>query len=141
MTARRADGFTLLEVLIALAISAIALGILGALVESGLGIVGHAEEYIEATQRAQSRLEQVGAAIPLVPGEQSGDDGGGFSWDVTIAAPTTEAAPAAPAPAGLLARPALYDVTVRIGWGKGTGARNVVLRTQRVGPVVVAGHG
>jgi general secretion pathway protein I len=94
VTARRPPGFTLLEVLVALAIGALALGALGALVSEALGNVGHAEEYIEATQRAQSRLEQVGTALPLTPGEQSGSDGGGFSWTVAISPPHIHVAPA-----------------------------------------------
>ena len=36
--------------------------------------------------RAQSRLASIGVLTPLQPEQLSGDDGGGFHWQVDIAA-------------------------------------------------------
>src|SRR5262245_58465334 len=77
-------GFTLIEVLVALAVAALGLAVLMAAIGVGLGNARLAERYLEATSRAQSHLAQVGVSLPLSPGEQSGDDGGGFSWLVRI---------------------------------------------------------
>ena len=82
---RREGGFTLLEVLVAFAIAAAALT---ALTQGALGglhsvrVSGHVQE---ATSRARSRLATLGRGVPLAPGEQEGDDGGGFRWRQRVA--------------------------------------------------------
>ena len=81
-------GFTLIEVIVALAIAAVGLGALLAAVSQGLGNATAADRFIEGTRRAQNRLALVGTVQPLVPGERSGDDGDGYAWDVQIAQPT-----------------------------------------------------
>ena len=49
-----ASGFTLIEVLVALAIAGMGLAALLVAVNQGLAGVGSADQYIEATRRAQS---------------------------------------------------------------------------------------
>ena len=51
---RPAAGFTLIEVLVALAIAALGLGALMAAAGTGLGNATLADQYIEATRRAQA---------------------------------------------------------------------------------------
>ena len=124
---RREAGFTLLEVLVAFAIAAAALT---ALTQGALGglhsvrVSGHVQE---ATSRARSRLATLGRGVPLLPGEQEGDDGGGFRWRqrVAPAGDTLLAGPGA-------ARPVLLDVSVAVSWRLDGRAREVVLRTQRL---------
>lgn len=121
------DGFTLLEVLVAFAIAAAALtaltqGALGGL--QSVRVSGHVQE---ATSRARSRLAVLGRAAPLAPGEQEGDDGGGFRWRQRVA-PVGDPLPAARGEA----RPALFDVSVAVSWRLDGGAREVVLRTRRM---------
>ena len=124
---RREAGFTLLEVLVAFAIAAAALT---ALTQGALGglhsvrVSGHVQE---ATSRARSRLATLGRGVPLLPGEQEGDDGGGFRWRQRVA-PAGDPLPAA---AGA-ARPVLLDVSVAVSWRLDGRAREVVLRTQRL---------
>lgn len=131
-----ASGFTLIEVLVALAIAALALVMFAAAVGTGLGNAALANQYIEATRRAQSRLALVGTAFPLVPSDQSGDDGGGFSWRVRISAPAQHTT----VPSAGQTVPAAYTVEVSISWHAGAKLENVTLQTQRLG-LAVAGNG
>jgi general secretion pathway protein I len=126
-------GFTLIEVVVALAIAALALSALMAAASTGLDNATLAGRYIEATRRAQSLLAQSGVTIPLRPGEQSGDDGGGFSWHVRISQPLTRAA--APESSNLPPL-GLYTVQVTIGWRSGATTKNVSLQSQFLGRIV-----
>ena len=126
-------GFTLLEVLVAFAIAAAALA---ALTQGALGglqsvrVSGHVQE---AVARARSRLAVLGHAVPLAPGEQEGDDGGGFRWRQRVTpVGDPQPAPTGAAPPGA-ARPVLLDVSVAVSWRLDGRAREVVLRTRRLG--------
>jgi prepilin-type N-terminal cleavage/methylation domain-containing protein len=129
----RASGFTLIEVIIALAIAGLGLGVLMAAAGTGLGQSNFADQYIEATRRAQSHLAGLGVLTPLRPGTQSGDDGGGYSWQVR----TSQAAMHAGAAPGAAAQNplGLYTVEVTLTWHSGMGTRSVTLRTQRLAHV------
>lgn len=126
----RAEGFTLIEAVVALAIAALGLAMLMAASSTGLNNAGIADQYIEATRRAQSHLALVGTALPLLPSDQSGDDGGGFSWRVRISPPVVHDAP----PPGTLPGPASYTVDVVISWLNGSKTKSVTLQSQRLGP-------
>src|SRR5712691_11193481 len=73
-------GFTLLEVVVALAIAALALVTLFQTGSGGLFAADTAARIDEAIERAQSHLAAVGRAGPIAPGELTGDDGGGYRW-------------------------------------------------------------
>lgn len=121
----RRRGFTLIEVLVAFAILAMALAAMFQLFSGGLGAIGTAERYSMATMLARSVLDDVGAEIPLIPGEQGGDLDDGFSWLVRIErSATINAVPSAEQ----LYVP--YDVAVEISWGRG---HTFTLRTLRLG--------
>lgn len=129
-----ARGFTLIEVIVALAITALGLVAILAAARTGLGGTTLSGRYVEATRRAQSHLAEIGIAGPLVPGARSGDDGGGYSWRSLVAAPAVT-----PVPAGV-PMPGLYDVEVDISWQDGGSVRGVTLRSQRFG-YATAPHG
>ena len=128
--AARDAGFTLLEVLVAFAIAALALGVLFEGAVGGIRSTRVADRTAEALSRAQSHLAAVGEGIPLGPGTQGGDDGGGYRWSVRIR--TARAASTG------TTRVVLYAVQVTESWGEGSGGddgggRSVVLRTERLG--------
>src|SRR5437764_8581843 len=77
---RRMRGFTLLEVVVAVAIAGLALVGLFQAGSGGLFSVDAAGRTDEAVDRAQSHLAAFGRAGALVPGEIEGDDGGGYHW-------------------------------------------------------------
>jgi len=77
-------GFTLLEVMVALVIAALASLVLYQAGFSGAAGAATAARYQQAIARAQSRLSSVGPLTALQPGEWRGDDGGGFTWQLVI---------------------------------------------------------
>jgi general secretion pathway protein I len=107
---RRAAGLTLIELLVAFAIAALALGALLQLFSSGLGSLRRVERRTEATLLARSLLDEVGADIPLTPGERSGTSATGFAWRLRIV-PSGAVSPAAGSDRPLL----LYEVSVSVG--------------------------
>ena len=78
-------GFTLLEVMVAFIIAAIASLLLYRAAFGGASESTAAALYQQATVRAQSRLASIGTLTALHPARLSGDDGGGFRWQVVIA--------------------------------------------------------
>jgi general secretion pathway protein I len=122
-------GFTLFEVVVALAIAALGLSVLLAAASTGLGGAGLANQYTEATRRAQSHLAQLGVIAPLAPGLRSGDDGGGYAWETRIAPPVVHAGVGNSAPAL-----GLYSVEVSVSWQSGGQVRRVSLQSLRIGP-------
>lgn len=126
-------GFTLIEVLIAFLIAAMAVA---ALVRATTGAVMSsrvAGRYDEAVARAQSHLAALSAS-PLTDSDRQGDEGGGFHWRVRVAA----AGAAHPArqfraiPQGAVT---LYRITVTLTWTEAGRSRAVQLDSARLGPV------
>ena len=131
MTARRTRerGFTLIEVLVAFAIAAMALGLLFQAASSSGNAARQAGNYEEAVSRAKSHMAALGRESDIAPGEQSGDDGGGYRWRTSIT-PSAVAQP--PQDANPNARLTLYNVEVSVSWTDGSHPRSVVLHTQRL---------
>jgi general secretion pathway protein I len=161
-------GFTLLEVLVAFAIAALALTVLLRATGTGLAETRVAARYDEAIVRARSHMAAVGRNAALTAGDTTGDDGGGFRWRLSVrplasAAPAPTGAPDDPAVAGApaqgaspagAAQPAgaqggggaaappptlaLFAVEVGIAWTEDRRRREVVLRSERLGVMAVA---
>ena len=130
-------GFTLLEVLVAFLIAALALGELFSVAASDLHSVAVAGRYEEAVSRARSHLAATGLDGTLVAGEQQGEDGGGYHWAVRVAQVAAAAPPASASALALAqqgARAALYLVIASVSWREGGRARSVRLTTERVAP-------
>src|SRR5262250_790806 len=107
-------GFTLLEVVVALAIAALALVGLFQAGGGGLFAVDTAARAEEAVERAQSHLAAVGRDAALIAGEYTGDDGGGYRWRLRVQPTATREALS---PVGdPTANPTLYSVEVAIFW-------------------------
>ncbi len=81
---RRGGGFTLLEVLIAFVILAVALVALIRAFSSGLRGLDAAEAAAVALQHARSKIEEVGTVIPLEAGEYGGEFEDGTRWSIAI---------------------------------------------------------
>jgi general secretion pathway protein I len=115
---RRDGGFTLLEVMVAFVIASLATLVLYRAAFNGAGQAAVAARTQEAVVRAQSRLAAIGVLTTLRPEALSGDDGGGFRWQLRIA------------PAQSNGALTLYDVQVTEIFGN----REVRLTTTRLGP-------
>ena len=133
---RRDGGFTLLEVVVALAIAGLALAALFSGATTGLWSSRVSGDTMEAMSLARSHLAEVGHATPLSPGVRSGDDGRGFNWRLRISAlarlPLLQAG--ADATAGRqLPQIVLFGVAVEESWSTDGGTRQVELASRRVG--------
>lgn len=125
---RTERGFTLLEVLIAFTIAALALGLLFRAASGGLLSVETAGKYEEAVSRARSHLAAIGGDTALAPTDSNGDDGGGYRWHLRITPEARgQSEPNGPPP------PILYAVVVSISWRDAGRDRDFVLRSERMG--------
>lgn len=140
---KRARGFSLIEVLVAFALLAVALGILLAILSGGLAQVRQSGDVTEATLHAQSLLEQRIAMAPLEPGSDQGElDDGRYRWRLEITevpdpAPVadadTDAPPIETVGLQLASAPKVYRLQLDVGWGdQDEPARSLRLATLRV---------
>ncbi|MBV8889098.1 MAG: prepilin-type N-terminal cleavage/methylation domain-containing protein [Alphaproteobacteria bacterium] len=124
-----ADGFTLLEIVVALAIAGFfVIGLFHA-GSGGLLAVDIAGRTEEAVERAQSHLAALGRNAALMPGDLDGEDGGGFRWRLQVRPLLSRPADTAAGTAGS----SLFDVEVTISWTAGGREHSVALKTLRLG--------
>src|SRR5271170_2343571 len=124
-------GFTLLEVVVAVAIAGLALVGMFQAGSGGLFAVDTAARAEEALQRAQSHLAAVGRDAALVEGDASGDDGGGYRWRLQVQPAAQRQGVAAD---GVTPQNAtLFSVQVSISWQSRGHERAVMLQTLRLG--------
>lgn len=115
------QGFTLIEVLIALAIAVLALGAMYAVVAASINNTELSGKYAEAVSRARSHLAAIDQNTGSLAGSSEGDDGGGFRWKLLIK-------PLTSGPGSLT----LYQVIVAVSWHQGKEMREVDLETRRL---------
>ena len=115
----REAGFTLLEVLVATVIAALAMGVLFRGAAGSVQAARVAAHVQEATSRARSRLAVL-ETVPPVPGELTGDDGGGYRFRTRIT------------PLQRGGGFALFSLHVTIGWSLDGAERGVSLQSRRV---------
>lgn len=148
--ARRDAGFTLLEVLVAFVIAALALGVLFEGAVGTLRIQHAADRAEQALSRARSHLATIGHGVALRPTRQEGNDGSGFRWRLTIRPVATVPAGGSGGGGAAAGRLVLYAVQVEESWtaaapAAGTAttdedaSRRLVLRTERVGTLAGTG--
>jgi general secretion pathway protein I len=140
------DGFTLLEVLIALALLAVVMGAVGGLVGTTVKGIHSVDSRLPLLETAQGLLASLPERAALKPGSQSGGTGG-LQWRIDVApiavAPppaakptlTTVGAPEAPPPPPKW-QP--YEITVRVQGNEGP---PVTLQTVRLAPIPSAKPG
>jgi general secretion pathway protein I len=122
-------GFTLFEVLVALAIVGLALGALASVFSNGL--IGHETASDAETALAVAEEHLALAAATLHPGSSRGTDAGRFAWQATVS-PSDDGGKPAEVPNSL---PLLYRVAVAVAWHDGRHSRQLALSTLRLGPV------
>lgn len=119
------SGFTLIEVLVAVAILAVALTALFQAFAGGLGGARQAEAATRAGLIARSILDRVGVDLPLVEGVHRGEAADQYTWTLGIS-PRRE-----PNGARVNSPLRLYDVEAIVSWGIGHSVSLVSVRSQR----------
>jgi general secretion pathway protein I len=136
----RAQGFSLLEMLVAFSILALSLGILMRIFSGSLGNVEAAHDRAQAVVLAQSLLASAGITSPLVPGEISGEMGGKFHWTMHTRPYQDQSAASGMLQPVVPDSLSLWEVEVEVRWGELTGVAGrsfslSSLRIQQVTPL------
>jgi len=122
-SARRAEhGFTLLEVIVALAILGIGFALAMELLASGVRSAKASEDYTQAVLLARQKMAEVAVTRNLAGSADTGEFGGGFRW--TSEVQPLEQEEEIPG--------RLYSVRVRVSWLGRRGEKSVDLRTLRM---------
>lgn len=127
-------GFSLLEVLVAITVLAVGLGIVYQTLGTGARAAGSGDGYSRAALYAQSILAGVDAEYPLEEGETTGrfpdsPDAADYRWRMVIT-PYVDAAgePISDGPVEVL------SVMTEVTWGRGGQERSLHLDTVRLRP-------
>ncbi len=118
----REAGFTLLEVIVALAILAVAFTLAMELLATGVRSAKASEDYTQAVLLARQKIAEIAVTPALEGMADGGEFGGGFRWVSEIQPlPQEEDVPAR-----------LYRVRVRVTWPGRRGEKSVDLYTLRM---------
>ncbi|MEG3789841.1 prepilin-type N-terminal cleavage/methylation domain-containing protein [Lysobacter sp. CCNWLW3] len=128
---RAARGYTLIEVIIAFALLALAMTLLLGTLSGAARQVRWSGDAGRAALHAQSLLDQIGVAEPLTPGQQSGDfEEGRYRWTLGVAQWRDRAVAATQQPVDVNG-PQLFEITLAVEWGDGGPAQRFQLRSLR----------
>lgn len=119
-------GFTLVEVLVALAILSVTIVLLYGAIGDAAHRLSQSQAESEAAGLAQSKLDEIGHTIPAIVGDVSGRQGR-YKWTVAIAVYGS--------PEERVAWPAVVaDVTVTVDWADGDAGRSLRIRSLKLLP-------
>ena len=124
---KRAEGFSLLEAVVSLAILSLALGAMMQALSSTSHLSDAAKMNYDATIRAQMLIDQVGTEFPLEPGTYDGaaED---FTWHLSVLEYGGDDGVDEPSTQKLME---LYEIRSEVTWTRGTRSRSVTLFTIR----------
>ena len=126
MTQREA-GFTVIEIIVALAILALSLSVLFGVISDGLLRTNQAAKMEQAVSLAQSLLAKVGTELPVRQGLVAGEFADGFRWNVRME-PYGDNADRQQWPLDA------YKVSAEVIWGDRSREESVTVSTLRLGP-------
>lgn len=114
---KRIHGFTLLELLMALSLLALTLGLLLAASTRSARQVQQAQDQNMATLLAENILADIGYGIALTPGQTDGDfDDKKYRWQLSIK--PASSVPGISTSAMAASNTMLYEMTLEISWSK-----------------------
>lgn len=116
----RQGGFSLLEMVVAIAVMAMALAMLYQAASGATRNVRSDEQYAYGVELARSLLARHDV-VPVQGVSSSGETAGGFQWSVTTAPAAFDGSAAG--------FDALQDIVVRVSWPDGLRRREVVLHS------------
>ncbi len=118
------EGFTLLEVLVAIAILGIAITVVLQLFSANLRAVSSSDDYVSAVMKAEARMREILDDEKLTERSWSEATDDGYRIDVSVSDTSKERTE------NLQVRLLKIDMTLR--WTKGTKERSLTLRTLKV---------
>jgi len=118
------EGFTLLEVLIAMAVLSIALVAVFELFSSGLRGMSASVEYAEAVVKAEAKMREIldDEAIAAKSWQETSEDG--YRYDVVIKKTDEDRTDKLPVD--------LLDITLTVNWTRGIKERTLKLKTLKL---------
>ncbi len=122
------SGFSILEVLVAFSILALALGVLLQAFSTGIRSVSQSGLYSRAMLLAESKLTQAGRDEALYEGEYSGEFDDIFRWSISLTPYEVEDLD----PDKLSLEP--FTATVRVEWDEGDRSPSIILTSLRLLP-------
>lgn len=131
---RRQNGFSLLEVIAAILLLAIAFTALMKVAGASINLTHNAAEHSEAAMRARSLLDSAFVGEAIKPGSSSGRFDAQFRWQLNVTAWNQAGAAAAEAPLHL------YQLDLDVLWGPSAHPRSAHFRTLRLGGPELAGN-
>ncbi len=119
-------GFTLIEVIVALAVLGIGLVVIIELFSGGLRLGKTSEEYTHAVAYARMKLEEISLAEQLQEGEEEGDFDSRFHWRLGV-----KRVDLLPGDKGAEFRPPVefFHLTLDVSWKSGFKERKTVLES------------
>ena len=127
--ARGIRGFTLLELIVAFVVFALAFGLLMQVASGSLRNARHSAHFTHAALLAQSKLDELGAGEPLEEGSDSGRFGDVYEWRLDV---TKQEAPVAPN-GNIDQLPfELVRLELVVEWRDGSRAREARFVTERI---------
>jgi len=124
-----AEGFTLIEVLVAFTIAVVLLLPLLRSFSSGIGSSTRTDTFTDATLIAESALESAGQSFPLTDGSNIEQQEGPYRVTTSVRRYAGEGTPQAP-----LLVTAPYEIAVTVSWQEAARTRSIALHTLRLGP-------
>ncbi len=130
---RRQRGYTLIEVIVAFALLALALGLLLGTLSGATRQVRWSGDAGRAALHAQSLIDQMGIAAPISAGRDAGDfEDGRYRWTMEITPwEDPDVPPDAPLPVNNTGN-RLYEIALVVEWGEGGSGEHLRLRTLRL---------
>jgi general secretion pathway protein I len=118
------EGFTLLEVLVALALLGMAVIVMLQLLSANLRAVAASDDYVSGVAKAEAKMMEILEDDKLSAGTLDEDTADGYRIQVSIDEALQEKAESA----GVK----LLDITLTVRWKKGEKERSLTLRTMKV---------
>lgn len=128
------QGFSLLEVIAAIMLLAIAFTALMKVAGASISLTQNAAEHSAAAMRARSFLDGVFVGEPITPGSRSGKFDQHYRWQLDVT-PWNQSGNAAPG-----ASLHLYQLDLDVLWGPSAHPRSAHFRTLRLGGPGVANN-